>query len=184
MTRSFSFATATSRASPRAVPRARRSDVDRARLRQAEVTAHRIHATGGPRRPYQPAQPVPCDGRRDATSLGLSPAPARRPDRHRLWPIARADTGEVRARWPGLIETWHRAPDGRRSRVGGDVAGCPRSRRSRRCAMWSQASERHGRAGSRTTALTASSCCTRWAAPVTLLRLGQHPCAINEIDFG
>jgi len=78
---------------------------------------------------YQPAHPVPVATAGRSRPPRSDASPARRPDRHRLWP-ARLTPDEVRARWPGLSRLGIVLRTGRRSRVG-DVAGCSRSGVSR-----------------------------------------------------
>ncbi len=80
--------------------------------RQAEVTAHRIRATWRPAAVFtSPLSRCRATAAAIATPLGLTPRP--------LGGLIDIDYGqwqgltpdEVRARWPGLLETWYRAPD-------------------------------------------------------------------------
>jgi probable phosphoglycerate mutase len=153
-------------------------------LRQAEATAHRIHANWAPVAVY--ASPL---GRCQATAaaiarpFGLSPVT--------LDGLVDIDYGEwqgltpdeVRARWPGPLETWYRAPD---------WAAIPGGETLQQVLTRTVSALRDviGRHPGDTVVLVGHDSVNR----VTLLhalglpgsrywRLGQQPCAINEIEF-
>src|SRR4051794_5702640 len=80
--------------------------------RQAELTAHCIRATWRPVAIFSsPLSRSRATAEAIATPLGLTPSP--------LDGLIDIDYGqwqgltpdEVRARWPGLLESWHRTPD-------------------------------------------------------------------------
>jgi len=153
-------------------------------LRQAEATAHRIHANWTPVAVY--ASPL---GRCKATAaaiarpFGLSPVT--------LDGLVDIDYGEwqgltpdeVRARWPGPLETWYRAPDWA-AIPGGETLQQVLTR------TVSALREVIGRHPGGTVVLVGHDSVNRvmllhaLGLPVSrYLRLGQDPCAINEIEF-
>jgi broad specificity phosphatase PhoE len=152
--------------------------------RQAEVTAQRIHATWRPAAAFtSPLSRCRATAEAIATPLGLTPCP--------LDGLIDIDYGqwqgltpdEVRARWPGLLETWYRAPDWA-AIPGGETL---QDILARALSALRDVVDRHP---SDTVVLVAHDSVNRvillHALGLSLSRywrLGQHPCAINEIDF-
>ena len=152
--------------------------------RQAEATAHRIHATWGPTAVFaSPLSRSRATAAAIATPLGLSPRP--------LGGLIDIDYGqwqgltpdEVRARWPGFLETWYRAPDWA-AIPGGETL---QDVLVRALSVLRGVVDRHP---SDTVVLVAHDSVNRvillhaLGLPLSRYwRLGQHPCAINEIDF-
>src|SRR5439155_919366 len=152
--------------------------------RQAEATAHRIHATWRPAAVFtSPLSRSRATAEAIAAPFGLSP--------RLLDGLIDIDYGqwqgltldEVRAHWPELLETWHRAPDWA-AIPGGETL---QDVLVRALSALRDVVDRHPR---ETVVLVAHDSVNR----VILLhalglalsrywRLGQHPCAINEIDF-
>jgi probable phosphoglycerate mutase len=152
--------------------------------RQAEAAARRIHATWRPAAVFtSPLSRSRATADAIATPLGLSPRP--------LDGLIDIDYGqwqgltpdEVRARWPELLETWHRAPDWA-AIPGGETL---QDVLARALAALRDVVDRHP---SDTVVLVAHDSVNRvillhaLGSPLSFYwRLGQHPCAINEIDF-
>jgi len=152
--------------------------------RQAAVTADRIHATWRPAAVFaSPLSRCRATAEAIATSLGLSPRP--------LDGLIDIDYGqwqgltpdEVRARWPGLLETWYRAPDWA-AIPGGETLQDVLAR------ALSALRDVVGGHPSDAVVLVAHDSVNRvillhaLGLPLSQYwRLGQHPCAINEIDF-
>ena len=152
--------------------------------RQAAVTAGRIHATWRPAAAFtSPLSRSRATAEAIATPLGLSPRP--------LDGLVDIDYGEwqgltpdeVRARWPGLLEIWYRAPDWA-AIPGGETL---QDVLVRALSVLRDVVDRHP---SDTVVLVAHDSVNRiillhaLGLPLSRYwRLGQHPCAINEIDF-
>jgi probable phosphoglycerate mutase len=152
--------------------------------RQAAVTADRIHATWRPAAVFaSPLSRCRATAEAIATPLGLSPRP--------LDGLIDIDYGqwqgltpdEVRARWPGLLETWYRAPDWA-AIPGGETL---QDVLVRALSALRDVVDRHP---SDTVVLVAHDSVNRvillhaLGLPLSRYwRLGQHPCAINEIDL-
>ena len=152
--------------------------------RQAAVTADRIHATWRPAAVFaSPLSRCRATAEAIATPLGLSPRP--------LDGLIDIDYGqwqgltpdEVRARWPGLLETWYRAPDWA-AIPGGETL---QDVLVRAISALRDVVDRHP---SDTVVLVAHDSVNRvillhaLGLPLSRYwRLGQHPCAINEIDL-
>ncbi len=152
--------------------------------RQAEATAHRIHATWRPAAVFtSPLSRSRATAEAIATPLGLTPRP--------LDGLTDIDYGqwqgltpdEVRARWPGPFETWYRAPD---------WAAIPGGETLQDVLVRALSALRDVVDGhpSDTVVLVAHDSVNRvillhaLGLPLSRYwRLGQHPCAINEIDF-
>jgi broad specificity phosphatase PhoE len=152
--------------------------------RQAAVTADRIHATWRPAAVFtSPLSRCRATAEAIATPLGLSPRP--------LDGLIDIDYGqwqgltpdEVRACWPGLLETWYRAPD---------WAAIPGGETLQDVLVRALSALRDVVDGhpSDTLVLVAHDSVNRvillhaLGLPLSRYwRLGQHPCAINEIDF-
>src|SRR5438552_3097073 len=152
--------------------------------RQAEVTARRIGTAWRPTAVFtSPLGRCRATAAVIATPLGLSPRP--------LDGLIDIDYGEwqgltpdgVRARWPNLIETWHRTPDWARI-PGGETL---QDVLLRVVSALRDVVDRHPHD---TVVLVGHDSVNQ----VILLhalglplaryrRLAQHPCAINEIDF-
>jgi phosphoserine phosphatase len=148
------------------------------------VTAHRIHATWSPAAVFaSPLSRSRATADAIATPLGLSPRP--------LDGLIDIDYGqwqgltpdEVRARWPGLLETWRRAPDWA-AIPGGETL---QDVLVRTLLALRDVVDRHP---GDTVVLVAHDSVNRvillhaLGLPLSRYwRLGQHPCAINEIDF-
>jgi broad specificity phosphatase PhoE len=152
--------------------------------RQAEAAARRIRATWRPAGVLtSPLSRSRATAEAIAIPLGLTPGP--------LDGLIDIDYGqwqgltpdEVRARWPGLLETWYRAPDWA-AIPGGETL---QDVLVRALSVLRDVVDRHP---TDTVVLVAHDSVNR----VILLhalglalsrywRLGQHPCAINEIDF-
>jgi broad specificity phosphatase PhoE len=153
-------------------------------VRQAEATAHRIHANWTPAAVY--ASPL---GRCQATAAAIA-----RP--FRLSPVTLdglvdIDYGEwqgltpeqVRARWPEPLATWYRAPD---------WAAIPGGETLQQVLVRTVTALRDiiGRHPSDAVVLVGHDSVNRvmllhaLGLPVSRYwRLGQNPCAINEIEF-
>ena len=152
--------------------------------RQAAVTADRIHATWRPAAVFaSPLSRCRATAEAIATPLGLSPRP--------LDGLIDIDYGqwqgltpdEVRARWPGLLETWYRAPDWA-AIPGGETL---QDVLVRALSALRDVVDEHP---SDTLVLVAHDSVNRvillhaLGLPLSRYwRLGQHPCAINEIDL-
>jgi len=152
--------------------------------RQAAVTADRIHATWRPAAAFtSPLSRSRATAEAIATPLGLTPRP--------LDGLIDIDYGqwqgltpdEVRARWPGLLETWYRAPDWV-AIPGGETL---QNVLARALSALRDVVDRHP---SDAVVLVAHDSVNRvillhaLGLPLSRYwRLGQHPCAINEIDF-
>jgi probable phosphoglycerate mutase len=152
--------------------------------RQAELTAHRIHATWSPAAVFtSPLSRCRATAEAIATPLGFSPRP--------LDGLIDIDYGqwqgltpdEVRARWPGLLETWYRAPDWA-AIPGGETL---QDVLVRALSVLRDVVDGHP---SDTLVLVAHDSINRvillhaLGLPLSRYwRLGQHPCAINEIDL-
>ena len=152
--------------------------------RQAEATAHRIHATWSPTAVFaSPLSRSRATAAVIATPLGLSPRP--------LDGLIDIDYGqwqgltpdEVRARWPGFLETWYRAPDWA-AIPGGETL---QDVLVRTLLALRGVVDRHP---GDTVVLVAHDSVNRvillhaLGLPLSRYwRLGQHPCAINEIDL-
>jgi phosphoserine phosphatase len=151
--------------------------------RQAAVTADRIHATWRPAAAFtSPLSRCRATAEAIATPLGLSPRP--------LDGLIDIDYGQwqgltpddVRARWPGTFETWHRAPDWA-ALPGGETL---QDVLVRVLSALRDVVDRHP---SDTVVLVGHDSVNRvillhaLGLPLSRYwRLGQHPCAINEID--
>jgi phosphoserine phosphatase len=152
--------------------------------RQAAVTADRIHATWRPAAAFtSPLSRCRATAEAIATPLGLTPRP--------LDGLIDIDYGqwqgltpdEVRARWPGLLETWYRAPDWA-AIPGGETL---QDVLARALSVLRDVVDRHPNDA---VLLVAHDSVNRvillhaLGLPLSRYwRLGQHPCAINEIDF-
>jgi phosphoserine phosphatase len=152
--------------------------------RQAEVTARRIQASWTPAAVYtSPLSRCRATGETIAKPFGLSPNP--------LEGLIDIDYGgwqgltpdEVQTRWPERLEAWHRAPDWA-AIPGGETLQAVLSR--------AVSALRHviGRHPRDTVVLVAHDSVNRvillHALQLPLARywrLGQNPCAINELDF-
>ena len=151
--------------------------------RQAEATAHRIHATWSPAAVFtSPLSRSRATAEAIATPLHLTPRP--------LDGLMDIDYGrwqgltpdEVRARWPGLLETWRRAPDWA-AIPGGETL---QDVLARALSVLRDVVDRHP---SDTVVLVAHDSVNR-ALLLQLLeqplsaywRLAQAPCCINEIE--
>jgi len=152
--------------------------------RQAAVTADRIRVTWRPAAVFaSPLSRCRATAEAIATPLGLSPRP--------LDGLIDIDYGqwqgltpdEVRGRWPGLLETWYRAPDWA-AIPGGETL---QDVLVRALSALRDVVDRHP---SDTVVLVAHDSVNRvillhaLGLPLSRYwRLGQHPCAITEIDF-
>ena len=152
--------------------------------RQVEATAHRIYATWRPAAVFtSPLSRSRATAEAIATPLHLTPRP--------LDGLMDIDYGqwqgltpdEVRARWPGLLETWRRAPDWA-AIPGGETL---QDVLVRALSVLRDVVDWHPRD---TVVLVAHDSVNRvillhaLGLPLSRYwRLGQHPCAINEIDF-
>jgi probable phosphoglycerate mutase len=152
--------------------------------RQAEATARRIHATWKPAAVYtSPLSRCRATGEAIGNPLGLSPSP--------LGGLIDIDYGqwqgltpdEVRSRWPEPLATWYRAPDWA-AIPGGETL---QAVLTRTVSMLREVMRRHP---GDTAVLVGHDSVNRvillhaLALPLSCYwRLGQHPCAINEIDF-
>ena len=152
--------------------------------RQAEVTAHRIRTTWSPAAVFtSPLGRCRATAEAIATPLGLSP--------HLLDGLIDIDYGEwqgltpdeVRSRWPKLIETWHGSPDWA-TIPGGETL---QDVLLRVVSALRSVVDRHPKD---TVVLVGHDSVNRvillhaLGLPLSRYRwLGQHPCAINEIDF-
>ena len=152
--------------------------------RQAEATAHRIEASRTPAAVYTSSlSRCRATGEAIGKPFGLSPNP--------IEDLIDIDYGEwqgltpdgVRNRWPEQLETWYRAPDWA-AIPGGETLQAVLSR------ALSALREIIGRHPRDTVVVVGHDSVNR----VLLLhaldlplsrywRLGQHPCAINELDF-
>lgn len=152
--------------------------------RQAEATARRIHATWKPAAVYtSPLSRCRATGEAIGNPLGLSPSP--------LDGLIDIDYGqwqgltpdEVRSRWPESLATWYRAPDWAAIPGGETLQGVL----TRTVTTLRGVIRRHP---DDTAVLVGHDSVNRvillhaLALPLSRYwRLGQHPCAINEIDF-
>lgn len=152
--------------------------------RQAEATARRIHATWNPAAVYtSPLSRCRATGEAIGNPLGLSPSP--------LDGLIDIDYGqwqgltpdEVRSRWPESLATWYRAPDWA-AIPGGETL---QAVLTRTVSTLRGVIRRHP---DDTAVLVGHDSVNRvillhaLALPLSRYwRLGQHPCAINEIDF-
>jgi phosphoserine phosphatase len=152
--------------------------------RQADATAHRIHASWTPAAIYtSPLSRCRATGEAIGKLVGLSPSPA---DGlididYGEWQGLTPD--EVRTRWPAQLDTWYRAPDWAAIPNGETLQGVL----SRTVAGLRDVVERHP---NDTVVLVGHDSVNRvillHALQLPLARywrLAQRPCAINEIDF-
>jgi phosphoserine phosphatase len=152
--------------------------------RQAEATARRIHATWKPAAVYtSPLSRCRATGEAIGNPLGLSPSP--------LDGLIDIDYGqwqgltpnEVGSRWPESLATWYRAPDWA-AIPGGETL---QAVLTRTVSTLRGVIRRHP---DDTAVLVGHDSVNRvillhaLALPLSRYwRLGQHPCAINEIDL-
>jgi probable phosphoglycerate mutase len=152
--------------------------------RQAEATARRIHGTWAPAAIYtSPLSRSRATGEAIGKPLGLSPSPVEGliDIDYGEWQGLTPD--EVRSRWSELFDTWYRAPDWA-AIPGGETL---QDVLTRTVSALRDVIRRHPRD---TVVLVGHDCVNRslllhaLELPLSRYRrLGQGPCAINEIDF-